>query len=88
MFGLHPPEKGFPKTIQCSVAVEDKPLQSYISGERVGPNAMGIIEVSGDVHAKVTQEAQNKNSAWMLTQQINTCNQFQAGQDLISRYKI
>jgi len=35
----------------------------------------GIIEVSADVHAKVTQEAQNKNLARTLTQQVNACNQ-------------
>jgi len=78
VFGPHPPKKALPaipKTKQHSVAVEDKPLQCYKSEERVGPDAMGIIEVSADVHAKVTQEAQNKNLAWMLTQQVNACNQ-------------
>ena len=77
VFGPQPPKKALPAipmTKQHSVAVEDKPLQCYKSEERVGPHAMGIIEVSADVHAKVSQEAQNKNLAWMLTQQVNACN--------------
>ena len=55
--------------------MDNKSLQCYISGERVGPDTMGIIEVSDNVHAKVTQEAQHKNLAWILTRQVETCNQ-------------
>lgn len=82
VFGPHPPKKALPsvpKKKQRSVAVEDSPLQPYISGARTGPSPLTVAEVPAELHKEAAQTAHHKNLLWMLTRQVNTSNQIVPG---------
>lgn len=73
----HPPKRSLPpvqKSKQRSIAVEEKSLQCYISGDQTGPNPMVSPPDADQVQAEI-QRAQNKNLLWMLTRLVNPCDQ-------------
>lgn len=75
VYGPHPPKQklpAVPKMKQRSIMVDEKPLQVYISGERVGPN---VSAHQAEGHDDSHREPQNKDLVWMLTRQVDPSNQ-------------
>lgn len=75
VYGPHLPQAALPvipKRKQRSITQEVRPLQTYISGERVGPPPLAVIDNDGQQQQEAKMAAR-KNLIWLLARKAD-CN--------------